>query len=708
MTTTEHANLQDLLLAMEQLVSGERSISEFRDEMLNLLYENPSHSSSVHQLVGEYQQRGLIPEQVHRLLSREIDKAITEELPTSQTAIEPTAPDIETTSATADVPEVAASPARKPSLRIGELLRDRFEIIGRASGGSMGVVYKAIDRRIAEVTGGEPAVAIKVIAPEYNDNASAARALQQEAAKGRYLQHPNIVRFLDVDRHEGQVFLVMEWLAGRSLGDVLNEHPGEPMQRDQALEVIRDIGSALMHAHTMGITHADVKPGNIMVMPAGEVKLLDFGIARARGKIAGGADTATETFLQAATPAYASPAVLSGVAAKPSDDVFSLAAVAYRLFSGKRPFRDKSSLQWQQEGRVLRRIEGLDQRCWRALERALHGDESNRTPSVSELLIDLGLAGTPRPEGTWRTWFVGGLAGVLAGLFVIAFYGPSWRSTDVDGVAPAPTLSGDKVATAGSTPPAAGFIVTEAQWVEPLAEAALTIAVPTADAPIESLRLFENAGPAIVRLTAMPDYSGRVVVVEDTTASAELSDLRDGLRTPGNTTLIFDNDRRTADLVYENTADDLVEPDTELPVRLVDVETEAIVGRFVIAMRDDDRQRLAGALAADTVGFARNELTLRESDGVAALTLWRFNPRSGPLSIPLTVVPLSAEAGEDFVLPARPTATFAAGDTRATVLIPIVVDAIEERPELFQLTLAAAPPRDHVHSTVTVRILDAP
>ncbi|MEO0574746.1 MAG: hypothetical protein AAF004_04720, partial [Pseudomonadota bacterium] len=188
---------QSVLLAIEQLISGERTTAEFRDEMLNVVYEHAAVAGVVRSLIDDYGRRGLIPEQIHRLLSRDIDKATSEEMPTTPTEFpyhrdatgtlgEQTIGVLDEVAADASQDDDAGeSSGATESIGIGVLLRDRFEIISRAYGGSMGVVYKAIDRRLAEMTGGEPTVAIKVLAPAYSGNKSAVKALQQEAAKGR-------------------------------------------------------------------------------------------------------------------------------------------------------------------------------------------------------------------------------------------------------------------------------------------------------------------------------------------------------------------------------------------------------------------------------------------------------------------------------------------------------------------------------------------
>ena len=130
--------------------------------------------------------------------------------------------------------------AEKPQqqLQTGSVLRDRFLLQHKVAGGSMGEVYRALDRRMAEVEGVEPWVAIKVLNARLSRNAAALRAIQQEAAKGRALSHPNIVRFIDLDREDDLYFLVMEWIEGRSLAAVLDAPDSRKLPLDQVINII--------------------------------------------------------------------------------------------------------------------------------------------------------------------------------------------------------------------------------------------------------------------------------------------------------------------------------------------------------------------------------------------------------------------------------------------------------------------------------------
>ncbi len=723
---------QTLLLAMEQLISGERNIGEFRDEMLNVLYEQPQTVTAIRSLVDDYARRGLIPEQIHRLLSRDIDKVTNEELPTTPTEFsfedestnslnrtEPTSPQEEPLAESAPTP--ARVKRRAAALDIGSLLRDRFEIVGRAPGGSMGVVYKAIDRRLAEAEGGQPYVAIKVLAPGYAGHGGAMRALQQEAAKGRYLTHRNIVRFLDLDRCDGQIFLVMEWLEGRALSGILNERPGEALPKPLALKIINAVGDALAHAHKLGITHADVKPGNIMILADGTVKLLDFGIARARGDLAGKTMGFDSSFLQAATPAYASPDVLSGKAARPQDDVFSLACLAYRLLSGRRVFGDKTSLQARDASTQPERIDGLEGRLWRPLEAALSLDSERRTQTIEQFLMEFGLAPEQRDGGGGMGLGVWYAAAALIVLLALAILSPRMKQatrearTPVAVTQPAVQAQGPALREAETPPPEVAFEVTNAEFVRlpesALAPAAITLSLPATDSVVPAvfaeLRLMEDAGPATIRLSRSGslDEILRLRLTREAASEAVELMVSDSVAVD-DAPILFDAGQRNFDLVVEHRGDTRVEPDYSLDFNLASVADGAVLARLSLRLLDDDRQRLAAELPPDTVGFAEPEITVRENETAARITLWRFNQRASELTVGFTVSDDTAIAGDDYLPPVQTNVEFGPGETSAVLYLPIVLDNIVEPIETFTLTLDIDNEITGVNPAVAVRILD--
>jgi serine/threonine protein kinase len=273
-------------------------------------------------------------------------------------------------------------------VQVGSILRDRYLLQEKVSGGSMGVVYKALDRRLAEAESTQPSVAIKILSPALAEDGLALRALQQEAAKTRCLVHPNIVRFIDLDRDEDLYFLILEWLEGRTLANILDSNDAGTIDREAAFRIVRQIGDALDYAHRCGIVHADVKPGNIMMMPNGDAKLFDFGVARVRQKQA--ESDFDPGVLGAITPAYSSLQVLGGEEPIASDDVFSLACLLYRLVAGYRVFGPRNAVEASQSGMQPQRPQGLTDNQWHAIKKALSYARVTRFKSVREFVDALG------------------------------------------------------------------------------------------------------------------------------------------------------------------------------------------------------------------------------------------------------------------------------------------------------------------------------
>jgi serine/threonine protein kinase len=275
-------------------------------------------------------------------------------------------------------------------LQVGSVIRDRFLLQEKLSGGSMGVVFKALDRRLAEAGDDNPYVAIKVLSSKLSRNANALRALQQEAAKGRCLSHPNIVRFIDLDRDDELYYIVMEWLEGQSLAEILDAAHGKNIELPMALNIVGQIGRALDYAHMRGVIHADVKPANIMITPDGHAKLLDFGIARIRQKQLEGKSKFDPAVLGMGSPAYSSMQVLTGEDPVPADDVFSLGCLLYRLVAGIRVFGPRNAADAAADGMEPQRPRGLDDGQWRALKKALSYSRVTRFPTPKEFVSALG------------------------------------------------------------------------------------------------------------------------------------------------------------------------------------------------------------------------------------------------------------------------------------------------------------------------------
>jgi len=269
-----------------------------------LMASNGGNEADIRRVLQERYEAGDLRKETFQLVKSMLDGYSTEKVPASPVPVAPITKPRSEAAVMPVEPLAAAEPAgdakfgattvipsdllpiSPPAARaqVGSILRDRFLLQEKISGGSMGVVYKALDRRLAEAGTEQANVAIKILSPELAEDGHALRALQQEAAKTRCLVHPNIIRFIDLDRDDELYFLILEWLDGRTLADILDSADARSIDLEAAFRIVRQVGDALDYAHRCGIVHADIKPGNIMIMPNGDAKLFDFGVARVRQK----------------------------------------------------------------------------------------------------------------------------------------------------------------------------------------------------------------------------------------------------------------------------------------------------------------------------------------------------------------------------------------------------------------------------------------
>ena len=264
----------------------------------------------------------------------------------------------------------------------GLVLRDRFEIVELVYSAGMSHVYKAIDQRRCLAGSGDFHVAIKTMRSSIASNNQGGLALEREAAKTQSLSHPNIINIFDFEDHDGQFFLVMEWLEGESVNDMLRRTEGEAVEPELARTVITLAATGVQHAHRNNVVHADINPSNIFITDTREIKLLDFGVARSVNT----PEASEDDRFTWVTQTYASPEVLSGLPPVVEDDVFSLACVVYRLLGGKHPFGGSPSLVAKRKGLSVEAIPGLPAREWEILRHALSFERSDRPGDVGDFV----------------------------------------------------------------------------------------------------------------------------------------------------------------------------------------------------------------------------------------------------------------------------------------------------------------------------------
>jgi eukaryotic-like serine/threonine-protein kinase len=274
-------------------------------------------------------------------------------------------------------PQSYAPPAR---LQIGQVLRRRYVIESQLANGGMGTVFKALDRSRSEHTETHAEVAIKVFHQQGGDTDVLSK-LRREFHCAQALSHQNIVKVFELDEDAEFPFFTMELIDGETLQSVLQKFHPRPLPRAYAWAVIREVGAGMAHAHGRGVIHGDLKPQNVMVTNAGELRILDFGRS---GESAA-----------ALTPAYASCDLLEGREADARDDLFALACLSYELLAGEHPFQHLRSTEARALGLTPRRPSGLSGRQWKALMMGLAWDRASRPQSVREWLAELNLGNDP-------------------------------------------------------------------------------------------------------------------------------------------------------------------------------------------------------------------------------------------------------------------------------------------------------------------------
>ncbi|HEV7452485.1 MAG TPA: serine/threonine-protein kinase [Pseudonocardiaceae bacterium] len=225
------------------------------------------------------------------------------------------------------------------TLTSGQLLAQRYRLSRRIAIGGMGEVWEAADTRLGRQ------VAVKVLKQELSGDVELRRRFHAEARMTASLNHPGIAAVhdygetgaatggsADPDADPNIAYLVMELVTGDPLATILTRHPRLPA--DRTLDILGQAATALQAAHERGLVHRDVKPGNILITPAGKVKLTDFGIARAVD-----AAPVTRHGMVMGTAHYIAPEQAAGDEAGPAGDVYSLAVVGYECLAGRRPFQ---------------------------------------------------------------------------------------------------------------------------------------------------------------------------------------------------------------------------------------------------------------------------------------------------------------------------------------------------------------------------------
>jgi len=272
---------------------------------------------------------------------------------------------------------VDSTPATTPAFP--PTIADRYDILGVVGRGGMGIVYKARDRETGEV------VAVKVLKPEISADPAVMQRFKNELLLARKITHKNVCRLHEFNRVGDVAYITMEFVEGESLRSLLKR--GSPGLRI-SLGMAHQIAEGLQEAHRQAVVHRDLKPENVFVMPDGDVKVMDFGIARSL-------ETNTQTVTLIGTPAYMAPEQARGLRTDHRADIYSFGLMLYEMVTGARAFQADTPM-----AALLQQIQDIPRPPLEItpelpaslnllILRCLEKDPINRFASTDELLREL-------------------------------------------------------------------------------------------------------------------------------------------------------------------------------------------------------------------------------------------------------------------------------------------------------------------------------
>ena len=277
---------------------------------------------------------------------------------------------------------------------IGKNLR-HYKILEKLGAGGQGAVYKATDTKLGRT------VVIKVLPPELTAKGANVKRFEREARLASALDHPNICTIFDLDEVEGVHYIAMQHVEGKNVRQLVG---GRPLELKSALQIACQVADALAAAHARGIIHRDIKSGNVMVTPAGQAKVLDFGLAKLLDDDQAGASgihhtELTEVGVPYGTATYAAPEQARGDRVDKRADIFSTGVLLYEMLTGTWPFRGKTTIDVRHA--VLHdaprpvsdfRKDVMPPRVQQILDRALAKEPRDRYQKIDEMRDELRLA----------------------------------------------------------------------------------------------------------------------------------------------------------------------------------------------------------------------------------------------------------------------------------------------------------------------------
>lgn len=325
----------------------------------------------------------------------------------------------------------------------GKILGNRYHLLELIGEGGMALVYKAECSLLCRT------VAVKILRPQFASDSEFVERFRREARAAASLSQPNIVGIYDVGQEDGIDYIVMEYIPGENLKDIIRKEA--PLSIDRALDITKQISAALHHAHQRNIVHRDIKPHNILITPDGQVKVTDFGIARAIS-----ASSFTQAGVVVGSVQYSSPEQAKGGVVGPQSDLYSLGCVLYEMLTGVVPFQGDTSVSIalkhiQEKYTPAQEIRpDIPQSVTLILEKTMAKELENRYPSALAIIKDIAMANSQsaresrllgeadlptqvwqpvteddsrkREQKSWLLWLTIGLGAIIIISFLFLFF----------------------------------------------------------------------------------------------------------------------------------------------------------------------------------------------------------------------------------------------------------------------------------------------
>jgi serine/threonine protein kinase len=373
---------------LDALAAGTCAAEAFLQAMQERFKSDPDANWEILSQLDQYYRRGKLTSDTFHIVKNTLAEAA---LGTRKVAPAREIPRLEIPVAR----EIAAS-SPEPEVKAGSVLRRRYRIESLIGQGQRGSVFCALDEYRLETQASGQRIAIRVLHPGVAKRADLLAQLQREFQVLQQLSHPHVLRVFEFDRDAATVFFTMELLQGTSLDQLLQKQTPAPLARTQALAILRDTAAAIAHAHSRGVIHGDLNPHNIFLAHTG-LRVMGFGSMHVSNPSTAAADH--ELTLPFVDSGFASCQILEGQRPQSEDDIFSLACIAYLLFSGAHWFPNRTALEARSAGLKPKRPKGLTSRQWRALRAGLSWEREARPADIEQWLEELDLdaaASAPR------------------------------------------------------------------------------------------------------------------------------------------------------------------------------------------------------------------------------------------------------------------------------------------------------------------------